>query len=300
MIDNLRSPLNYAGNKTRLLPLIHQYLPQDYSVFVDAFAGSGVVGCSQDSPTVLLNEKDTRVLNLVRTIYNTDLDYILDYIDELHEMYNLGKNNKQEYINFRQCFNSSWVEYLDDQDINFKRKANIKLLTLIFYSFNHFCTFNRKGEFTTPSGYKRSSYNKNIKESLIKFKHRIDEVKPVFTNLDYRDLYDSILVNTDNNIKDYMFFFDPVYMISDDTYTRTWGITWSEQDEIDMYDVLEDIDKRGGKFMLINQLQKGDIINEFLLDFSNKFKTINTKETFTNSSYQHKRKTDKEIMVINY
>lgn len=152
----------------------------------------------------------------------------------------------------------------------------------------------------TPSGYKRSSYNKSIKNNLIKFKEKIDNTNNMLFNLDFRKLF-SIYDNPNVNLSDKIFFIDPVYMISDDNYRRNHGITWSENDETDLYEMCKRIDELGGKFMVINQLVKGDKTNEYLLNFSKKYKTINTHEVFHNCNYQRKNKgNDKEIMVMNY
>ena len=297
MIDNLASPLCFAGNKTRILPLIHQNLPEEYDLFIDVMAGSGVVGFSQDKP-VVYNEKDIHIYNLISTMKECDLDFMLERIDFLIKQFDLSKDNKENYIKMRRNFNDVHSMFLDDCNSIIRHASNLALMVLIFYSFNHYIVFDKNGKFTTPSGYKRSSYNKSTKKSLIQFKERLDNIDNVLLGHDFRKLFITLYDGMDLNDK--LFFFDPPYIISDDNYRRNYGITWNEQDETDLYQMCEEIDKRGGKFMVINQLTKGDETNEFLLSFSKKYKTINTGETFTNCSYQHKRKQDKEIMVINY
>lgn len=297
MINNLRSPLNFAGNKTRLLPLIHQYLPQDYSEFIDVFGGSGVVSFSQDKP-VVYNEKDTHIYNLVKTMKECDLDFMLERIDFLIRQFDLSKDNKDNYLKFRRNFNDIYYNFLDDYNMTIRHASNLALMVLIFFSFNHFCTFNSSGKFMTPSGYKRSSYNNSTKKSLIQFKNRLENIDSILYNFDFRKMF-KIYDGTDLSGK--LYFFDPPYMISDDNYRRNYGIAWNKQDETDLYQMCEEINKRGGRFMVINQLTKGDKTNEFLLSFSKKYKTINTHENFHNCSYQRKNKgNDKEIMVINY
>lgn len=297
MIDNLRSPLNFAGNKTRLLPLIHQYLPQDYNEFIDVFGGSGVVCFSQDKP-VVYNEKDIHVYNLIRTMKECDLDFMLERIDFLIKQFDLSKDNKENYIKFRRNFNDIHAMFLDDCNSIIRHASNLALLVLIFFSYNHFSTFNKQNKFTTPSGYKRSSYNKSTKKSLIQFKERLDNVDNVLLGYDFRKLF-NMYDSTDLNGK--LFFFDSPYFCSDNQYTRNYGITWNEQDEKDLYQMCDRINELGGKFMLTNMVQKGDNINEYLLDFSKKYRTINTNCDFYNCCYQRKNKgNDKEIMVINY
>ena len=301
MIDNLASPLCFAGNKTRILPLIHQNLPEEYDLFIDVFGGSGVVGASQDK-NLIYNEKDKYIYNLNRTIKETDLDHILFQIEFLIETYNLSKDNKQGYLKFREDFNSLFCHCLHDRNLITRRQSNLALLTLVFYSFNHYITFNKEGKFTTPAGTHRSSYNKSIKNKLITFKDKLNsfEYNLEMCNMDFRDLYEYVCTLYDYHLEGKLFFFDPPYLVSNDSYSRTYGNSWNEKDEEDLYKMCDLINKNGGKFILTNQLQKGDIINEKLLLFSKKYNTFDTNVSFKNCSYQHKKLPDKELLIKNY
>lgn len=301
MIDNLASPLCFTGNKTRILPLIHQNLPQGYIEFVDLFGGSGVVGLSQNRP-VLYNEKDKYIYNLIKTIKDCDLDYMLTFIDFLIENNNLSKDNKQTYLNFRKMFNDN-IDQLDSERASMKESMYLRLLVLIFYSFNHYCTFNSSGKFNTPAGTHRSSYNKSIENKLITFKNRIDlfDYKFKMYNLDFRTMYKFVCGKHNDNLEDVVFFIDSPYLLSDNQYCRTYGNTWIEQDEIDLYNICNDINNKGGKFILTNLVESKGNTNEHLLTFSKQYDTINTNCDFGGCNYQRSnKKSDKEILVKNY
>ena len=297
MIDNLGSPLNYSGNKTKLLPLIHENLPKNYKYFIDLFGGSGVVGLSQDKP-VFYNEKDIYIYYLIDTIKNTDLDFLLYKIDDIIQDYELTKDSKTNYLELRKYFNNYKKQHLNSSKLGDKCIANIYLLVLCFYSFNHFITFNSKGEFNTPSGQHRSCYNKSIKNKLTKFKERLDVVDFKMFNLDFR-IFDVFFKDTGNDIKDGIYFIDSPYLNSDPQYCRTYGNKWGIDEEISLYKMLDDLDKQGGKFLLTNVLRNGDEVNTYLLNFSKKYKTINTNENFINKNYQ-KKNHSLEILVKNY
>ena len=207
MNDKFASPLCYAGNKTRLLPLIHQYLPKNCNEIIDVFGGSGVVCFSTDFENIVYNEKDTHVYNLIKTIKECDLEFMLERIDFLIRQFDLSKNNKESYINFRHYFNDIYYKFLDDYNQTIRNASNLVLLVLVFFSFNHFITFNKEGKFMTPSGYKRSSYNKSIKNNLIKFKEKLDNTNNMLFNLDFRKLF-SIYDNPNVNLSDKIFFID--------------------------------------------------------------------------------------------
>lgn len=297
MLTNFASPLCYTGNKTRLLPLIHENLPQKYQYFVDVFGGSGVCSFSQDH-NIIYNEKDIHVYNLIRTLKECNLEFILEKIQSLINRFNLSKDGKNEYIKFRSYFNDTYCLFLNDnKNDTIRHASNLALLVLIFFSYNHYITFNKYEKFMTPSGYKRSSYNKSIKNNLIKFKERLDVTNNILLNLDFRDLFN---IYKQKDLTNYLFFIDPIYYISDDNYRRNYGITWVEKDEQALYDMCDEINSLGGKFMITNQLKKGEIVNNILDKFSKKYRVIDTNITFVNSSYQHKRKSDYEIMVLNY
>ena len=66
-----------------------------------------------------------------------------------------------------------------------------------------------------------------------------------------------------------------------------------------VYKMLDNLDKQGGKFLLTNVLRNGDEVNTYLLNFSKKYKTINTNEVFINKNYQ-KKNHSLEILVKNY
>ena len=301
MINNLASPLCFTGNKTRILPLIQQNLPQGYVEFVDLFGGSGVVGLSQNRP-VLYNEKDKYIYNLIKTIKDCDLDYMLSFIDFLIENNNLSKDNKQAYLNFRKMFNNN-IDQLESERASMKESMYLRLLVLIFYSFNHYCTFNSSGKFNTPAGTHRSSYNKSIENKLITFKNRIDlfDYKFKMYNLDFRTMYKFVCGKYNDNLEDIVFFIDPPYLLSDNQYCRTYGNTWVEQDEIDLYNICNDINNKGGKFILTNLIESKGNVNEHLLTFSKQYDTINTNCDFGGCNYQRSnKKTDKEILVKNY
>ena len=300
--DKFASPLNFSGNKTRLLPLIHDNLPDNFTTAIDLFGGSFVVGGSLCCDKIYYNEKDKYIYNIVKTLKDVPRRYITDEIDSIIKFWSLSKDNKETYLDFRSHFNEKVCKYLDDKESNcMKWSANIHLLVLCFYSFNHFITFNKNGKFTTPSGVHRSSFNNSTEKKLTNFCETIQNKNIELYNLDYRDFF-QVYVNEHNNVlNDTLWFIDPPYIISDSQYVRTYGNSWTEKDENDLYILCDTIDKLGGKFMLTNQLRKGDIYNERLKSFSKKYNTINTSVDFHNSNYQRKNKGhDIEIIVKNY
>lgn len=299
-MDIIKNFLNYNGSKDRILPLIKENLPKDCTTFIDLFGGSGVVSLNVDYDTIIYNEKNIYVYNLIRTIKECDLDFILNRIEFLIEQYGLSKNNKEGYLKMRNDFNDLHYKLLNDKNETCRHASNLALLTLIYHAFNYQIVFNKSSKFSVPSGVGRSWFNPTLKNKLINYKNRIDEIEDnlVLLKMDYKELYYEIMES--KSLDKYIFFIDPPYFISDDVYSRTNSFKWTGKDEEDLYTICDEINRLGGKFCLTNLLQKGDIINDKLLEFSKKYNIINTHEDFYNSSYQRKNVKDVEILVKNY
>ena len=302
MLTNFASPLCYTGNKTRLLPLIDHVLKDvEYHSFFDLFGGSGVVGLAQDSEVVFYNDADKYISQLLSVIQESKLDKMIKRIEFLVAEYNLTKDDKQAYLNFRECFNSMGYKLLDDNMYKIRFMANMVLLVLCFYSFNHFITFNKQGKFTTPAGTHRSSYNKSIKQKLIDFKTRMDSKNLLITNGDFERVIDTRISSVREDLSNDMFFFDPPYILADSQYNRTYGNKWDIDDEERLYSVCDKINKLGGRFILTNLVESKGQKNSLLLTFSKKYNTMDTNVDFGGCNYQRSnKKTDKEILVKNF
>lgn len=294
------NPFNFHGSKHRIMPLIKENLPKNCTILVDVFGGSGEICLNLDFKKKFYNDKNTYLFGLIETLKNLPLEYILIRIDSIIEHWQLSKTNKEAFIRFRENFNEKIYKNLWNINKALRQEAFLYVLILCFFSFNHQIIFNKSGKFSVPAGTNRSSYNSSIKQKLIDYKTALDKSDLEMFAEDFRNLYEKIVKVNNDNLSGIFFFVDPIYKISNDVYSRTFGISWTEQDEIDLYNMLQDINLKGGKFILTNQLQKGDIMNHHLLNFSKNFFTINTMINFNNCSYQRKCKTDKEIIVKNY
>ena len=302
----IKDPFNYSGNKSKLIPLIKDNLPRDCTILIDLFGGGGCVALSlaDNFKQVVYNEINKYIYGIIKTFSIHSKDFCLDRINHNISYYQLNKNNKKGFLKFREDFNRLGSQILLSDTFNgFTEQTYLDLYTLIVHSFNYFCTIDKSGKFINTSGAGRCWFNPSLYKKFIEYKNKLDEIygKKLFIyNEDFRDLYKTILNENNNKLNGILFFVDPVYKISDDIYRRSANILWTEQDENDLYNMLEDINELGGKFILTNQLQKGNVINNDLLEFSKRFNTIDTKNSFKNCSYQHKRQNDEEILVKNY
>ena len=87
----LRSPFRYAGGKTWLVPRIRQWLsslPSKPEVFIEPFAGGGIVGLSVAFENlanhVILVELDPQVAAVWKTIFNGNGEWLAERIENFH------------------------------------------------------------------------------------------------------------------------------------------------------------------------------------------------------------------------
>ena len=62
----VKTPLNYTGNKFRLLEQLHQYFPKKIDIMVDLFCGGATVGLNTKCKEVYFVDKNTRVIGLLK------------------------------------------------------------------------------------------------------------------------------------------------------------------------------------------------------------------------------------------
>lgn len=155
-MNNIKSPLNYTGNKYKLLPQILPLFPKHIDKFVDMFGGGGTVSANVNADKIICNDINRQLIKILQTIKREDIEDVLYGICGYINDYNLSKENQDGYIKLR-------------NDYNLNKENWIMLYTLICYSFNNQIRFNSKGEFNMPFGKNRSSFNPQLKDKLIQF-----------------------------------------------------------------------------------------------------------------------------------
>lgn len=297
----IKNPFNYSGSKNRILPLIQENLPSDCFNIVEPFAGTFEVALNTNYIYKIYNDKNYYLYSMIQLVKDSDIDNLIDYLKSIIKEHKLSKNDKENFYKFRDYFNHEWKDFLKSHGV-YKDTAFLNLLALIYHSFNYYWTFDKDGRYINTSGYKRSCFNSSLECKLRDYSNALKELCLIsdFYNLDFRDFYKENFGYNFKNIYQTLFFVDPPYTNSDDTYSRTNDLKWTTQDEQDLYDILYDIDKRGGKFMLTNTIECNGKFNKLLHEFSKNFNVINTECEFYNCSYQRKNKKTKEIIVKNY
>ena len=95
-------------------------------------------------------------------------------------------------------------------------------------------------------------------------------------------------------------YLDPPYLISNATYNEQNG--WTEKDELQLLDLLDELNSRGIRFALSNVIEHKGNVNEILKKWSKKYKINYLDYSYKNSNYQKKDKKTKsvEVLITNY
>lgn len=279
----VKSPLNYTGGKTKLLPQILPLFPDKVGTFVDLFCGGCNVGSNVNADKVIYNDYMSQIIELFKNWKDTNLEDTIHYIETQIEKFNLSKQNQEGFLELRKQYN----EYRDIRD----------LFVLVAYAFNHQIRFNSKGEYNMPFGKDRSEYNKNMKTNLINFITRIQEQDSTFLNKSFDEL------NIEEFTKDTFVYADPPYLITVASYNENGG--WNEQMEYKLLDYLDKCTENGIKFALSNVLEMNDKSNDILKKWAQEkgYNIHHLNYTYGNCNYHKLDKTvglTDEVLITNY
>ncbi|WP_288545516.1 Dam family site-specific DNA-(adenine-N6)-methyltransferase [uncultured Helicobacter sp.] len=294
----IQSPLNYTGGKFTLLSQILPLFPKQISTFVDLFCGGGNVGVNIQAQNIILNDENKVVMELLKLFQKEEFAMIKQKIDVLinefklsnstkfgYEFYKcdsakgLSSYNKQGFLNLRKAYN-------EDKDI-------LKLFVLIIFSFNNQIRFNAKGEFNLPCG--KRDFNAKMQAKLQGFIQALKSKNISFKNEDFRTFK---LENLDKNAFIYM---DPPYFLCLASYNENKA--WSEQDEKDLLEFIQNLESKNIKFALSNVLTHKGKEHKLLQTWLKEnpcFKVHFLNKSYKNCNYQSKRLESREVLVVNY
>lgn len=292
----LYSPINYQGNKSRIVDKVLDFLPEEYECIHEIFSGSAIVSLSSKSSKIFLNDVNHYILDLIKYFKENEPYEIIKNTDNIIAQYQLTNTfyeGKEKYKEIKheglsrynkKAFNKLKSDYNQDKDIK-------KLFVLIIYGFNHYLRFNRNDEFNVPVG--KIDFVKTLRDKTFDYCNAIKSKTTInFTNLDFRD--------TELYLKKYLndvFYFDPPYLITQTTYNTFWSI----KDEIELLELLDHLNNLGFKFMLSNVIESNGKENPYLKKWMKKYNIHYINRQYLNSSYQKKNITKAiEVLITNY
>lgn len=281
--EYIKSPINYVGNKYRLIKQIIPLFPEKISMFVDVFGGSGTVLMNTEADHYIYNDVNPYVSGIVLGLLSTPYDEIIKQIESIISEYDLSMVNKEGFEKLRDDYNNG-------------RKNWITLYTLMCHSFNHQFRFNSKHEYNSSFGKNRSYFSDRQRQDLFTLKQRFENKEPV-TVLS-KNAFDFDFSDFDEND---LIYFDPPYYNSVGNYNdgRRGFEGWTAEHEKKLYELLDKLDEQGTRWALSNNLKYD---NEFLDVWKDKYNIHCLSGDYLNCNYHKKdRETkDVEVLITNY
>src|SRR3989344_2884851 len=90
----MKTPLNYTGNKSRLMDQFTGHFPDNIGVFVDLFCGGATVGLSVSAKRVIFIDNNLNVINLLKHLSKYNFDTLLPRLERLIKKYGLSYSAK--------------------------------------------------------------------------------------------------------------------------------------------------------------------------------------------------------------
>ena len=297
------SPLNYIGGKARILDQLLPVFPEQINTFVDLFCGGCNVGINTKANNYVYNDSNRELIGLLKMFLRLNTSTILKRMDEIVEHYGFSKTKDHNFAYYGGNPMKGVSRYNKDpflrlrQDYNNSPRNNqhyVMLYALVVFGFNNQMRFNDKGEYNLPVG--KRDFNEVIRRKLEVFVDKLKAQQPVIQNKDFRRFDINQLDNQS------IVYLDPPYLISTATYNEGGG--WTEKDELDLLDFMDNLNARGIRFALSNMLEHKGRKNQLLIDWIGQrdLQVVDIIMDYSNSNYHVEGKTSGtvEVLVKNY
>lgn len=276
------SPINYSGNKYKLLPKLAPLFPERIDILYDLFCGGGAISANIEANRVVANDINHFVIDILAEFRDNNAEDTIRKIHHIIKAHSLSIDNKESYNEFRYYYN-----HVD--------KTPLNLFVLSCFSFNYQFRFNKKGEYNNASGYNSNQYNPNIEQKIIDFSPLLQNV--TFTKSNVFDIDMSVISEDD------FVYLDPPYSNSTASYNdgkRHFG-GWSTEDDKRLFDILDDLSLRGVRWGMSNAFVNKGIENEHLIEWSRKYHCFTFEHNKYTTNYQRKgEKKTVEVYIANY
>lgn len=308
MKDFIKSPINYTGNKYRLLPQFWNYFPNNMKIFVDLFCGGATVGINVDAEEIIMIDNNPRIISLLKFLAEENIENLIKNIENLINKYNLTYSAKYGYKNYKKEitdnnglkeFNKIGFYQLRNDYNNLKNKntnkANTMLYTLMVYGFNNDIRFNKYGEYNLPVG--KTDFNKNNYNKIVEYNKMAKKKNIKFICTDYNSEEARFYVDKADFV-----YIDPPYLITTAVYNE--GNNWNDTKEKELISLLDELNNKNIKFALSNVLTKVGVENKILKDwlFHNKNVQIYDMDYhYRSCSYNKKDRNanEQEVLITN-
>lgn len=306
----IKSPINYTGNKLRILPQLMPYFPEKIGTVVDLFCGGATVGANTDCKEAVFIDNNEFVIGLLNYLAeHKDIEKLIKNLINLTDKYKLtcsglngysvykekltDKNtnnglkelNSKGYYSMRDEYNALSSKHSD--------KAFNMLYLLMVYGFNNDIRFSREGKFNLPAG--KTDFNKSNIAKIKAFNERMKAVDFKFVCAEF-----DAEISKEHIEKSDFTYIDPPYLVTCAVYNES--TKWDNATEEKLLGFLEDLLRAKKKFMLSNIIKKKGIVNEPLSVWAKKhekhIRTVDINYHYKSSSYNKKQRDANEREII--
>lgn len=305
----VRSPLNYTGNKYRILDQLIPHMPKNINTMVDLFSGGATVGLNVDAKEVFFIDSNEKVINLLKHLASRRYEDLLKNLLNIIRQYSLSISCINGYSYYKKQikndnpnnglkqYNEKGFYRLREDYNNLKNKnsseANDMLYVLMVYAFNNDMRFSKEGNFNLPIG--KTDFNLN---NAFKLKTFIDRVQNKTCHFICGD-FESENVKEIVSKADFIYM-DPPYLITRAVYNES--NQWTNEEEHRLLDFIDKLLQKNKSFMLSNVIEKKNQRNEPLYYWTHKnekiIKLINIKYNYRSSSYNKINRDSREQEII--
>ena len=266
--------LKWVGGKRQLITQITELLPSRYATYYEPFIGGGAVFFHLQRKKVVINDFNSELVNVYKTI-QSDVEALIEDL----------KKHKNESDYFYE------MRALDRSD-TFSELTNIEKASRVLYlnktCFNGLYRVNRSGEFNTPFGrYKNPNI---VNEITLRAVHEYLKTNDItILNQDFASIFDNIKKN------DFVYLdppYDPVSKSSNFTGYNQGG--FSTDDQIRLRELCDRLNKKGVKFLLSNSA------TDFIKEQYKNYQINIVQATRSINSNAKKRGAVDEVLIRNY
>lgn len=269
---NLKSPLNYAGSKTELMPQLIKYFPEKETVdtLYDVFAGGLSVSINSEYNKIISNDIIIPLISLYKEIQSLDYETLISNVLK----HKIKKDDPEAYAEMRNNY-------------NIDKKDPYLFFGLVCSCTNNLMRFNKSGGFNQTFG------KRNISDNTInKLKDYYEVIKSKnieFTNYDFLELFRVKYPKTTDFV-----YFDSPYNITESGYNSTW----QEKMDKDLFNLMDKLNDDGIRFAYSGVSIHKNIDNPNM-KYLSKYKVINLEQSYEKVA-KIKGLKSQEILVVNY
>lgn len=251
----IRSPIKWAGGKTRVMPQLLEHLPKA-DCLIEPFVGSGTVFMNTDYRRYILCDSNRALINFFR-VATMDTERLINITRSMFH----GDNTEDRYYARRTLFNS--MQWSDTSRPDQALLYAALFLYLNRHGFNGLYRTNLRGEFNVPFGKYVAPYFPEKEVRL--FAEKANNTKAIFMHSDFRHSIPDVM----QLAYDAVIYCDPPYIpVSDTSNFTAYGKPFTLDDHRDLVATLIDANRQHGTRSIISNsdtLETREIYSAFKL-----------------------------------